>query len=822
MGPLYWEFWTEDYLGQQATFHFESGVSFHTWSEVKFNVVVDGKVLFSQEYTGCEGPTDYEVDFVITSHPTIIEVYETSSDPAGWVFVGITNDCDYFPTSGVYVSVCDNTSESKADNPYPFVATDASDKAWVLATSDLILTNGTPIKDWYDNPENPSFPNRIRYWKFEGDKQDGRALPLIDSFGCGNIRGLYVRPGFDAFFYDNGNTDKPYAGNDECGNAHPVALTGPYYAAACGAARSPSNPDPTNFSSRTFFLDGAGGSIEGDGVIVGRRRLVILDIDGCRRDALYGMLGNVPQKIPYLSSVTMGRRSGGSGFLGNIDSDAYFTSEVDTVAGGDVSFDGSFQAVGVNYAYTVLPSYTFACQATLFTGMAASGHGILGNEWFNRFAGNFSDAHYFRRGYSGGSARSINQITRNYEARFIPGKSADALCQETMTPLTAGQFGWGGLSSADLGAPTVYEQLSAAYELESLISFNMYTHSENYHNDPNIGWVRPEIDDLCLYEKDDTGALYDQRMLGRTLVKLQDMRNNNQPFPDVLTLYFAGHDHRMHQLGNAQTDYLEKTVDPLFGRFLKAIRSWVDPENLLFAIASDHGHTQLVKDNKHSIIVEGELESALADMTPSWDVFDNIFEESFDSYIALNGGMAHVHLRNRATDNWSDPPASADLLAVAEALYHYRSEEGGEKIELVMAKDVDNGGFSAPYLGYDGGLKKFRPLQTILDSRPELNYVELVRRMSEMNTYRAGDLVLVPNVRDGYYFDDPQRSGHGSPYGTDSYIPMIFAGRALQRVANADRTLARAEQYDFAPTVAGLLDAEMIADGKDLVGPIGR
>ena len=525
---------------------------------------------------------------------------------------------------------------------YPFIETDREDPDWVVASSRLILTDGRSIPDWYDDPEDPAFPWLVHFWKFEGDKQDGRAVPMQSTFG-GGLNGIYVREGFDLYLYDDGNTDQPYLGNDACGFEHAAILEGPYFASPCDLLHNPSNPDPNNFAARTFFSSKSIGALGRDGLIVAPRRVIILDIDGLRRDAFYSMISRWTGRIPNLASVILGKRANGGDFNGLVRTNALWTGKDDMQADGDTDFSRSFQSVGVNYAVTVLPSYTFACQATLFTGVAPAAHGILGNEWFNRFAGNFNDAHNFRRGYSGGSARSVNQITRNYEWSFIGGKEQESACTATLVALAAGDFGWGGLCSTDLQFPTVYQQLSDDYDLSSVIGFNMYLEDTNYHADPNIHWARPSDDDLCTYNEDDTGKLYDRSMINTTLAYLRRLRQQEEPFPDVVTVYFAGHDHNMHMLGNNQTAYLQSTVDPEFGRFLKGISPWVDPRNFLYAISTDHGHTQLKHDSEHSIIVEDELEEVLWDMTPRYDCFDNIFEEEFTAYVALNGGMARAY-----------------------------------------------------------------------------------------------------------------------------------------------------------------------------------
>lgn len=705
---------------------------------------------------------------------------------------------------------------------FPFVETGFDDPDWVVASSRMILTDGSSVPDWFDNPEAPAWPERHHYWKFEEDKEDGRAVPMVATFGSG-LNGFYVREGFDVHFYADAELDQPYPGPDACGMPHPVLMESPYYATPCEWQDDPENPAPNNFSARTFFVMAPGNEMGSEGVVVNRRRLIILDIDGCRRDALYGLLGNDAETIPTLAGIVMGRSTRTGRLLGRVVSQCVFVEPEDRIAEGTTDFSTSFQSVGLNTAYTVLPSYTFSCQASLFTGFAPGEHGILGNEWFNRFGKDFEDAHHFRRGYSGGSARSVNQITRNYEWGAVGIKDDGFLCRTSLVDISGspGAFGHGGLVSTDLQVKTIYEQLSERHSLNSLIAFNMILSSRNYHNDANISYVQPTDDDLCTYNEDDTGRKYDRRMVTMLLAELNRLHRGKNPFPDVVTVYFSGHDHHMHKLGNNQTAYLKGLVDPELKRFLTRISDWVDVSNLMFAISTDHGHTAVKKDARHSIVVKGELAATLARGPANRDVYDGIFEEEFDAYVALNGGMAHVHLR-REGGTWIQMPSTRELLNAAKVLYHHGSRSGGGKIEFIIGKDLDTGDWRAPYQAYDPAREKFVDLGDYLAAHPELAYVDFERRVNAMNRARAGDLVCVANVRNGYYFDVEQASGHGSPYGTDSLIPMIFSGRGLQRVANGARTIALGDQIDFAPTAAGLLGAPIATDGKDHISPLLR
>lgn len=78
------------------------------------------------------------------------------------------------------------------DPPYPaFVQTTAADPAWVLCTSDLILTTQSCMVSWYDTPFNPCYTLN-RYWKFSPGAVGAAAAPM-NALGVGSFDGLFVR-----------------------------------------------------------------------------------------------------------------------------------------------------------------------------------------------------------------------------------------------------------------------------------------------------------------------------------------------------------------------------------------------------------------------------------------------------------------------------------------------------------------------------------------------------------------------------------------------------------------------------------------------------
>jgi len=137
---------------------------------------------------------------------------------------------------------------------------------------------------------------------------------------------------------------------------------------------------------------------------------IVIDIDGLRRDSLYGLLATEPGNIPNISSIV-----------------------------GSVTYDSQedayeFQnAAGVNRATTMLPSVTLPSQLAILTGLWPKHHGIPANAWFSRTLGQPIVAEALLEQLLGG---------------IIPGKEAQTLLQ------LAGDQGYSAALCFD---PSAYE-----------------------------------------------------------------------------------------------------------------------------------------------------------------------------------------------------------------------------------------------------------------------------------------------------------------------------------------------------------------------------
>lgn len=403
------------------------------------------------------------------------------------------------------------------------------------------------------------------------------------------------------------------------------------------------------------------------------------------------------------------------------------------------------------------PSITFTSQASLFTGAHPAWHGIPGNQFFDRF-GTYSDG-----------------VPRHYA--FDVG---DQLAVDD-----AVQVFTDGLASSCLLAPTLYEQL-AALGFTSCVASHMYARGAQE-------WLKPSLVNLARFTKGGNlfgmdAQTFDRFTLDQTLQSLQ--RNG---LPHVLTVYFMGVDHESHRHGpQAQMDYLCQVVDGYVGELWEAIqkRLPVGAAAPLCAIFSDHGQIGVPADDRHSLRLGYPFEREMGHLFDALglDVHDVPGEDpNCDAVVASNGGMAHVYLQNRRL-RWSDAPDfEQDVLPVAQAFWEahtsgqYAAELQGA-LAGVLVRNVEKESWSAAYqaLTPQGDCI---PLTEWFAAQPADLYIDPVNRLNNLAGSLAGDVLLLSDYTQGFYFAAPLSGVHGGLHPQDSRAAFALGWHGVQQSA---------------------------------------
>ncbi len=433
------------------------------------------------------------------------------------------------------------------------------------------------------------------------------------------------------------------------------------------------------------------------------------------------------------------------------------------------------------------PSITFCSQACLFTGEHPAEHGLPGNQFFDRFA--YPPRHF---AFDVGDTLAVDDAVRVFTDSLAAGR---------------------------LQVPTIYEQL-AEIGKSSVVAGNMYAQGAST-------WIKPSLANIARFTKGGnlfgmSSREYDQDILNRLIAHLQ-----TSGLPDLITMYFMGLDHDSHALGpdRGQMSYLVDHIDPMLSELIAALESHRPLSDFLVALFSDHGQIGVIPDDRHSLKMGFPFDRELGHFFEALglDVHDFPGEDpACDAVLALNGGLAYVYLQNK-TGHWADAPNFArDVLPVGRAFWEahlegkYAPEVQGA-LAGVLIRDVERAGWAAPYealtpeeAGDPHG--SLVPLGDWFAAQPVGLYLDPVNRLNHLASPLAGDIVLISNYADGYYFGSEISGVHGGLHPDDSLATLAYGwpGASLaewvpmgQAILDAIGARCRAEQGRV-PTTADM------------------
>jgi hypothetical protein len=442
-------------------------------------------------------------------------------------------------------------------------------------------------------------------------------------------------------------------------------------------------------------------------------RLCLLDIDGLRRDVFFRALAE--NSVPHLSRL---------------------------IGGPAAQWGWHFEPV------SNAPSITFCCQSSIFTGAHPEAHGILGNQFFDRF---------------GTHARGV---PRHYA--FDVG---DTLAVDDAVRVFSGDR---GLANETLSSKvkTIYE-IAGERGLTSLVAYNMIARGATH-------WIKPELADIARFTKGGgllgiSSEQYDGEMVSRVIQHLRAGAARKTHPPDVLTCYFMGLDHHSHEHGpDHQYEYLTRVVDAQVGRLWQELEARGLVAGTLFVVLSDHGQINVIPDDRHSLRLSFPFDREMGYLFDALklDVHDLPGEDpDCDAVVASNGGLAHVYLQNRR-GRWADKPRFAeDVLPVARAFWEAHATgryaaDLHQALAFILVRNVERAGWDSDYQVY--APDHLALVSDFLPHHPEIKTVEAVNRLRHLASPVSGDMVLISNYADGYYFGAPIAGVHGGLHPDDS------------------------------------------------------
>lgn len=404
------------------------------------------------------------------------------------------------------------------------------------------------------------------------------------------------------------------------------------------------------------------------------------------------------------------------------------------------------------------PSITFTCQGSIVLGAHPKKHGIVGNQFLDRL-GKLNHGKPKHYGLDVGDSLSYDDALavflgrQGLANRFIP---------------------------EDL--PTIFERVSEFNWSSSPIHF-MYGRGAT-------DWIRPSVIDLARFKRATSflgvsPEAFDLRMI-RKLQKL--LRRGKKP--QLLLLYFMGLDLISHLSGPAaQTQYLAEVIDPQIGSIITSLSSAGYSPNTGYLFVSDHGQIPVYRDPEHALRVGHNLHRSPFNMYKTFEQLGRrllrwpVPDSKADTILTPNGGFAHVYLRNPHF-GWKTPPAfEQDVLTCARGLHNANNTSEFQPLTnrafgAILVRDIERHGWNAPFFGLNHTGTPV-PLEQLFSEPGYESLEEPAARLRQIESPETGDIVLLANGDDGFYFGTPCKGNHGGLHKDESRCVFSFGAPGL-------------------------------------------
>ena len=492
---------------------------------------------------------------------------------------------------------------------------------------------------------------------------------------------------------------------------------------------------------------------------------------------------------------------------------------------GDRFGEGGFRflleqgTVYTNAYYQYANTETIVGHTTLATGAFPSEHGMTGNVWFDREAGelsyNIEDPEHpllpTRKTHSEGEqvdpAQKLSRTQGRSPVVILAATLGDGLAayyggrskvfgvagKDRSAVSMAGQVGkafWFSIDTGDFITSTYYynaypdwagawnaqrqaeQYAGTSWSLLDDVSTYLLAEQDDRAYETDLGgygrvFPHPfgEADDKLFATKLLASPVGDQLLLdfSKTLIRHEQLGQDD--FPDYLSISFSAVDACNHFFGPSSLEnedvilHLDRTLADLF-RF---IDQHIGLQQTLIVLAADHGMADMPE-------YMSELGYAAGRLYP--DDIINVANETGQQQFGIDEIVRFFYRPYLYLDEAKIDAAGQDRTKVEQAIAAVLTDQTG------IALAVPRSGLS--------------PLQA-----PRLQ--EQIGR--NFHVSRSGDIYI---VQDPYWFffdKGPVAAMHGSPWSYDTHVPIIFAGANIP-----SQTVQRpVHPIDVAPTLAAFL-----------------
>ena len=459
-----------------------------------------------------------------------------------------------------------------------------------------------------------------------------------------------------------------------------------------------------------------------------------------------------------------------------------------------------------NNHFNYIPTYTGPGHASVYTGSAPQTHGIIGNDWYNKFQNEMV--------YCVGDPSVQSVGTKDDAGEMSPHRLLTTTVADENRIHTQLRGKTIGVAIKDRGAvlPAGHTAnaaywfhgqnegvwISSSFYLEDLPQwvkeFNAEGHAEKYLKPwTTLEDVNSYVEsgtDINNFEggysgKKDTGFPYDLKKLSKenggydilkstpygnsltldfALAAVDGEQLGQDEFTDFLTLSFSSPDYIGHNFGvnskEIQDNYLR--LDRDLARLLKELDAKVGAGNYTLFLTSDHG----------GVHVPAYLESL---KVPSGYFETSNFRKELNSFVSEKFGAEDL------IENISNGQIFFNYDAVAKNGI-LREELQREIAHYLLQYDLINQVYTREQLE---GTAFNEGMASLIDHG--------------FHQKRSGDVTYLLNPSVISY--SGTGSTHGSGQNYDTHAPLIFYGRGIKSGSSMERT----EIVDIAPTISALL-----------------
>jgi predicted AlkP superfamily pyrophosphatase or phosphodiesterase len=460
-----------------------------------------------------------------------------------------------------------------------------------------------------------------------------------------------------------------------------------------------------------------------------------------------------------------------------------------------------------NFHFDYVPTYTGPGHASIYTGTSPMNHGIIANNWYDKFEKTSvycaSDPSVNAVGIEpdnrAGKMSPQRMLTTSFADQNrlhtqFRGKTIGVSLKDRGAILPAGHtanaaYWFAGYDRGDFITSDYYMKdlpqwvkdfnssgttKSYLKEWNTLKDISTYTESGADKNEYENGFKGKEEAtfpyDLKKLAKDngDYGVIRptpfgNDLLLDFAKEAIKNEKLGQDEFTDVFTLSFSSPDYTGHNFGvnSKEIQDLYIRLDLSIAELLKFLDKEVGEGNYTLFLTADHGAVhvpQFLKDNKipAGYFETGEMQSALeAHLSENLGLVD-IVEEIQNQQIFLEDSKFETY---------------ADFVSAQNEIKHFLLQY--QNIDKVYTREMlEHSGFSG-------------------------NPAELILR--GFHQKRSGDVVYV--LQNSYISYSRKGSTHGSGNNYDTQAPLLMFGNGIQQ----GKTYNRYHIPDIAPTISALL-----------------